>query len=174
MDFVFRDAIVRRQSFQGRSYRNVEVTFSSFLEVNLAYVQMEKGYFLGDGWEGCNLFGFGLLEGRMEREEFLKCSMGNTRFRRVKLCGVRFSSVVFMGSVWEKVMVKKGRFKDCNFRGMRFWETVMEETVFRDCVFDNTDMEGIKMSEVVFINCVFLRGQEVPTSGCRIKNCRFS
>lgn len=174
VDFVFRDAIVRRQSFQGGSYQDVAVTFSSFLEVNLAYAQMERGYFLGDGWEECNLFGLQLLDGRMEREEFLKCSMGNTRFKRVELYGVWFSSVVFMRSVWEKMTVKRGKFKNCNFRGMRFLETIIEKTIFRDCVFDNTDMEEIKMSEVVFVNCVFLRGQKVPASGCKIKNGRFS
>ena len=34
---------------------------------------MERGDFVGDGWEDCNLFGLQLLDGRMEREEFLRC-----------------------------------------------------------------------------------------------------
>ncbi len=155
-DWVFQNAIVREQSFRGKSYQDAVGKFSSFLEVNLAYVQMERGDFVGDGWEDCNLFGLQLLDGRMEREEFLRCSMGNTRFERMELSEVRFCSVAFMGSVWRNVTIKKGKFKNCNFRGMCFIESVIEKTTFQGCVFDKMDMKEVTMSKVVFVDCVFL------------------
>ena len=63
-DWVFQNAIVREQSFRGKSYQDAVGKFSSFLEVNMAYVQMERGVFVEDGWEDCNLLGLIILDGR--------------------------------------------------------------------------------------------------------------
>ena len=159
-----RTEIFQYHNFLNKNNNNLKAAYflifsqlnCSFLKINLAYVRMERGDFVGDGWEDCNLFGLQLLDGRMEREEFLRCSMGNTRFERMELSGVRFCSVAFMGSVWRNVTIKKGKFKNCNFRGMCFIESVIEKTTFQGCVFDKMDMKEVTMSKVVFVDCVFL------------------
>ena len=48
-DWVFQNAIVREQSFRGKSYQDAVGKFSSFLEVNLAYVQMSEEILLEMG-----------------------------------------------------------------------------------------------------------------------------
>ncbi len=173
MDFMFRNVIVRGEEFGRRVYTRALVRFSSFIRVNLAYVKIDGGSFVGNGWERCNLFGMQLSEAQVERDQFIYCSMGSSKWKRTTLEGVEFCETACTGSIWREVTMENCHFQKCNLRGMCFRDSVMEQVVFLECIFDDTDMEKVRMSGVLFIDCMFQGKQKLPQTGYQLKNCRF-
>jgi len=170
-DFTGRGAIIRGEDYRGRSFERADVRFCSFLETNMAYMEVCGGGFVGNGWEDCSLFAWKLAGVVMEMERFQRCSMGGTGFAGLRMEGVRFRDCTFAGSVWTGTAVSKGRFENCNFRGMRFAKGSIEKTTFQNCVFDRTDLSAVRMRRVRFCGCVFRNMERMPEEGCGFKDC---
>ncbi len=168
---VFRDQIIRYGDYRKKIYNGITVSFESFLESNMAYVRVQSGVFMGNGWEDCNLFGMELSDVLSEMDRFVRCSMGGVRLKRAELDQSGFRECTCTGSIWEQAVLKGCSFTDCNFRGAYFEKAVMKKTRFLNCAFDGVCMTGVSMSQVLFQNCVFTGTGPALPGGCRLKGC---
>lgn len=171
---IYKSRIIKDEDWRNRKTEHMHMQFCSVLTANLSGMLIEKdGYFVGNGWYGCNFFGMESKKVYICRDEYENCNMGGLKLSGAEGQELKARMCSFTDIEFRNVCIYSASFQKCSFRNIRLEGAELFGTVFSDCVFCGPGLEKLPMSECVFRNCTFREYEGGIFPGAVFENCCF-